>query len=100
MEFMIYIIVFFLGWYFKGLYISWAISNFLKNYNKNLKTPNNVILKFEIKDDVIYAYDYELNTFLAYGKDLSEIKNELEKKYPNKNFSATKEELRKIGVNI
>jgi hypothetical protein len=103
MEFIYYVIVFFLGWYARGWYIGLALRYILdKMAKENIEAtePITILLKFEMKDAVIYAYDEATNVFLAYGKDIEEIKAELEKRFPDKNFSARKIELQKIGIDI
>lgn len=54
-------------------------------------------VKIEKVDDTFYIYNEEDSTFMAQGKNKSEIAKTLNSRYPNKRFAAEPANMREVG---
>ena len=55
-------------------------------------------MRLEMHSDAIYAFSEEDNSFIAQGKDLSDLDTAIQARFPGKKFAVREDNLKEIGV--
>lgn len=88
----------FIGWKLREAYAVRQISKFIKLDDEKAQKPAKTLLKLEKESDVIYAYDNETDEFLGQGESLKALAQVLGKRFPDKRFTASPENLKELGI--
>lgn len=83
MEFLIFVVVFFVGY---------SIGDFVSSVKTRMKEIEDVkdlkdkllVCKVSIVDDHLYAYELYTSKFITQGSNYKEIETEVKRKFPNK----------------
>ncbi len=92
----------FAGWHLRELHAMHKIKELIAQAEEmeNLVEEPEVQrtkMRLERFGETIYAYE-EDGTFIAQGKDLSELDDAIRKRFPEKKFSVQEDNLKEIGV--
>lgn len=71
----------------------------LKEIDKKVKELF-VRVNIEKHGEIFYIFEQETDRFIAQGKTADEIKEIMQKRFPDKTFIATDEELKKSGLTL
>lgn len=102
-DILIYIMFFALGyafgWVGREAAAKRRVEKFVKELEDVEETPDELIrIKIEKHGDMFYVYgDGDSNDFMAQGATFKEIEDALAKRYPEKRFAATPENLKDMG---
>lgn len=55
-------------------------------------------MRLEIHSGLIYAFTDEDDSFIAQGKDLSELDTAIQSRFPGKKFSVREDNLKEVGL--
>jgi hypothetical protein len=88
------------GWNAREHFAKKVIEKHLRELEQSMESKEDapVPIKIEEHDGVFFVYNKEDNSFMAQGKDKSELENVLNARFPGKRFAATQEELQKAGL--
>ena len=98
MEYLTYIIIivisFILGWYIREFV---AVINIRQTFeNTTALDLSKIQITIELKDDMVFVYERDSNTYLAHGDDAEHVEKILKEKFPGKMFAASAEDLLKL----
>lgn len=102
-DFFIYLVVlafgFALGWTSRETAAKRRVDKFVKQLEEAEESTDELIrIKIEKHGEVYYVFgDGDNNEFMAQGTTFKEIEDALAKRYPEKRFAATPENLKEMG---
>lgn len=89
------------GWNARERFAEKVIKQHLKNLEdleEEQETRDLVPIKIEEHNGVLFVYNKQDNSFMAQGKNKTELEDALNARFPGKRFSASQEELEKAGL--
>lgn len=86
------------GWKLREVYAIRQIAKMIKFDDEIVDKPKKFLLKLEKHSDIIYAYDNETDEFLGQAESLHSLAQVLGKRFPNKKFTASPENLEELGI--
>jgi hypothetical protein len=102
-ELFIYLVIFALGFAFGWTSREAAAKRRVEQFVKQLESEEDqsdelIRIKIEKHSDVYYVYaDADNGEFMAQGASMKELEDALAKRYPEKKFAATPENLKEMG---
>jgi hypothetical protein len=107
MQFLLLVVVFFLGfyagWKFRALYTALITKHYMENVQKQIEQQiknDYVYVTIEKHNDMFFVYDQTTNRFIVQAKDRDTLESELQKIFPGKRFACTPENLKEIGFTL
>ena len=98
-EIIIGVVCLIVGWKLRELYAIRQISFLLKlDEEEVVVEPKKSLLKLEKRSDIIYAYDNETDQFLGQAQSMDSLAEVLGKRFPDKRFTASPENLKELGL--
>ena len=105
-DYLIWIVVWIMGavygWYARERHAKRTIERFVTEIMPKAEeeSDSRIHVSIEKHNGVFYVYDKIQNEFMAQGKTRRELEDALAKRYPNKYFAATTEDLRVLNESL
>jgi len=100
----------FLFYAFLGWLTIRILHKYLERQNQEMKgrlpelkekiKKNIVPVTIEKHGDIYYAFERETNTFVAQGRTANEIREAMQKRFPEKTFMANEQHLKELGLDL
>lgn len=106
MEYLLYVVVWIMGavygWYARERHAERTLNRFVEKMADHIdeQASKLTLIKVEKHNGVLYIYNKENNEFMAQGANRKEVESSLAKRYPEKRFTATPEDLKVLDESV
>jgi hypothetical protein len=86
------------GWFAREVYAvhqSKKFFRYMQEQNESEEEFEQIVI--DKHNDIFFVYSRVDNTFMAQGKSIKELENNLASRYPGKRFGATNDNLKEVG---
>lgn len=89
---------FVLGWFAREVYAVHQAKMFFREMQEQNESEEEFEpIVIDKHNDIFFVYSRVDNTFMAQGKSIKELENNLASRYPGKRFGATNDNLKEVG---
>lgn len=95
-----FVLGFVFGWVQRERYAKKIVSSMLDDLETDMVNTikeNTIPIKIEKHGEALYVFNSESDEFMGQGMTRDELEKELAKRFPNKKFNATSENLKEVG---
>lgn len=97
---LVFAIGFAIGWQQREVYAQKKVEHFFEAMEEMTKEDikeNTINIKIEKHKEVFYIFNSDDDEFMGQGETRKDVESALAKRFPNKRFLATKENLQEVG---
>lgn len=89
---------FYAGWYVREWTATLRVKSLLAEIreNEDAQDSSRVYATIEIKDDMIFMYNKETNTYLGHSENFADLENMLKTKFPDTTFAISRDDMMKL----
>ena len=86
------------GWYVRELSATLRVKSMLAEIRENeeAQDASRTYATVELKDNMIFMYDKDTNTYLGHSENFADLENQLKSKFPDRTFAISRDDMLKL----
>ncbi len=89
---------FYAGWYVREFSATLRVKSMLAEIRENeeVQDASRTYATVELKDNMIFMYDKDTNSYLGHSENFVDLENQLKSKFPDKTFAISRDDMLKL----